>query len=164
MFRYLIRSLLQSDEPMLREMLYHALYVPPGQPSFPPEVVDEPEIIRYVERWGRAGDRGLAALDAVSVQPVGAVWSRLFSAEEKGYGYLASDIPELSIAVLPEYRNQGIGTSLLKQLISEAQNEFSALSLSVSADNPAVRLYLRLGFVIAAAQRTSLTMKLRLTR
>ena len=54
---------------------------------------------------------------------------------------------ELAIAVLPEYRDRGIGTQLLNKLLEAAQNHFPAISLSVRSDNPAVGLYQRLGFV-----------------
>jgi GNAT superfamily N-acetyltransferase len=153
------RLLTQADEHFLREMLYHALYVPDGQAPFPPEIVNEPELAKYVLDWGKAGDKGFAAVDELTSQPVGAAWMRLFTAENKGYGYVGEGVPELSVALLPTYRNRGIGTTLLKYLIEEARREHPALSLSVSSDNPAVRLYRRLGFEVVGQSGTSLTMK-----
>lgn len=55
--------------------------------------------------------------------------------------------PELAVAVVPECRGRGIGTKLLVQLVETAEDLFSAVCLSVRADNPAVRLYQRIGFV-----------------
>src|SRR5438445_8149926 len=56
-------------------------------------------------------------------------------------------IPELDIAVVKEWRGRSIGTTLLKELISTARTRgCSGLSLSVSAANPAQRLYQRCGF------------------
>jgi ribosomal protein S18 acetylase RimI-like enzyme len=156
---YLIRQLTQADEQFLWEMLYHALYVPEGHDPFPKEVVNEPEIARYVLGWGRTGDQGFAAVEELTSKPVGAVWIRLFTSENRGYGYVADDVPELSIALLAEYRNQGIGTGLLNHLINETRNQYPALSLSVSPDNPAARLYKRLGFEVVEQVGTSLTMK-----
>ena len=50
------------------------------------------------------------------------------------------------IAVLPEYRNTGIGTRLLEDLKQEAAAAGKPVALHVLASNPAVRLYERLGF------------------
>jgi ribosomal protein S18 acetylase RimI-like enzyme len=52
----------------------------------------------------------------------------------------------VDIAVLPEYRNAGIGTALLQGLLSEAAGAAKPVRLHVLNHNPAVRLYERLGF------------------
>ena len=88
--------------------------------------------------------------------PVGAVWVRLWSAADPGYGYVGEGIPELAIALHPNYRRQGIGTALLKQLLEAAQSVYLAVSLNVRGDNPVVRLYERLGFVkVEGSDRTN---------
>lgn len=157
------RRLTNTDEPLLREMLYHALYVREGAVPFPKEIVQNPELALYIDGWGRKTDLGFAAVDQITGQSVGAVWSRLFSNENRGYGYVAEDCPELSIAVLPAYRNRGIGTELLTHIMVALREHYSAVSLSVSSDNPARRLYERLGFESIADHGTSLTMIKRLT-
>ncbi len=88
---------------------------------------------------------------------VGAAWLRLI----QGYGFVAEDIPELTIAVLPAYRGRGIGTALLTQLIDEAAQSFQGISLSVVGENPAINLYRRLGFEIVRPDGASFTMVLR---
>lgn len=153
-----MRPLSPEDEPILWQMLYQAIYVPEGQPKPPFEVVYQPELAHYVQNWGRGGDRGYLATAAVTRQPIGAAWLRLLNGENKGYGYVDDDTPELSIAVLPEYRCQGIGTQLLRCLFS-SDGEQSSVSLSVSVNNPAVRLYERFGFEIVDRSNDSLTMK-----
>jgi ribosomal-protein-alanine N-acetyltransferase len=45
--------------------------------------------------------------------PIGAAWLRLWSKDEQGYGFVDVHTPELSMAVRPEFRGQGIGTLLL---------------------------------------------------
>lgn len=159
MLAYIIRPLTPADEHVLWEMLYHAIYIPQGQASYPKGIVNEPEIARYALQWGRTDDKEFAAVETSSAKPIGAVWIRLFTSENRGYGYVGEDIPELSIALLPEYRNQGIGSALLRHLIDETRHRYPALSLSVSIDNPAARLYRRLGFEVVAQVGTSLTMK-----
>lgn len=56
------------------------------------------------------------------------------------------EIRIVDIALLPEYRNGGIGTFLLKRLISESEENGKPLSIHVEKFNPALRLYERLGF------------------
>lgn len=70
------RPLGPADAPFLRRMLYHALFVPAGQPPFDPAAVDAPEIARYVRGWGCPGDLGLAAVAAEAGREVGAAWLR----------------------------------------------------------------------------------------
>ncbi|MCB9135034.1 MAG: GNAT family N-acetyltransferase [Anaerolineales bacterium] len=125
-------------------MLYYALYVPAGQPPFPRGIVNEPEIRRYVEGWGQEDDKGVLAL--VEGKPAGAVWLRLLTGKEQGYGYVDDRTPELSIAIFPDYRGLGIGTKLIARLLEIVGTQYPQISLSVSADNPAVRLYERVGF------------------
>jgi ribosomal protein S18 acetylase RimI-like enzyme len=147
-FSYIIRPLAPSDEPFLWEMLYQSLYVPPGKEPFPREVVKRPYIARYVGGWGRAHDPGFVAEDEVTGRPVGAVWMRLFAGAEKGFAHLDDETPETGIALLPGYRGRGVGTALLGRLIEAARPSYPALALSVSAHNPAKRLYERLGFEV----------------
>jgi GNAT superfamily N-acetyltransferase len=154
----LIRSLTPTDQSFLWEMLYQALYVPIGQPALPREIIDRPELARYVEDWGGAGDEGFLAIDTVTQQSIGAVWLRQFTQANPGYGYVDDAIPELSIAVLPDYRAQGIGTQLLTHLFTSSLGQQS-ISLSVSIDNPAVRLYQRFGFAVVTRSAESLVMR-----
>ena len=157
-----IRPLTPADEPFLWEALYHAVYVPPGGSPPEREIVRRPELARYVERWGHGpGDVGVLAL--VERRPVGAAWLRCWSGPERGYGFVDSATPELSIAVLPDYRGQGIGTRLLDALLAVADERFAAVSLSVSESNPARRLYERLGFRVLCAGTGTLTMVRRAT-
>ncbi|HEV2665385.1 MAG TPA: GNAT family N-acetyltransferase [Blastocatellia bacterium] len=152
----IIRSLTAADEPFLWETLYQALYVPEGADPFPRDVVRLPEISRYVDGWGRLDDQGFVA--AIDETCVGATWIRLLKGANKGYGYVDETTPELTIAVMPAFRGRGIGTKLLARLMAEAKNRYQAVSLSVSADNPALRLYQRFGFRVVATSGNSLTM------
>jgi GNAT superfamily N-acetyltransferase len=58
----------------------------------------------------------------------------------------------MDIALLPEYRNGGIGTALIKDLMDEAAGRNWAMSLHVETFNPARKLYDRLGFVEISEQ------------
>jgi ribosomal protein S18 acetylase RimI-like enzyme len=153
-----IRRITTEDEPFLWEMLYQALYVSEGSEPFPSDIVQRPEISRYVQSWGQSGDDGVIAVDKANDRPVGAAWLRLLRKENRGYGYVNDETPELSIAVAPEHRGKGVGTKLLTELLTEAETRYSAVSLSVSVDNPAVRLYERMGFEVVWRSGNSITM------
>lgn len=93
-----------------------------------------------------------------SGQPIGAAWLRLWSEQDHGYGFIDALTPELSVAVRPEARGGGIGTELLRWLLQRADESYDRVSLSVSVQNPAVRLYERLGFRSVAVDGASMTM------
>lgn len=127
-------------------MLYQSLYVPEGGVAFARDVLTRPEIARYVQDWGRAGDLAFVAAGAGGGDLIGAAWLRLLAGDERGYGYVDEETPELGIAVLPAYRGRGVGAALLRRLLEAAGAVYGAVSLSVSSDNPAAQWYERLGF------------------
>jgi ribosomal protein S18 acetylase RimI-like enzyme len=55
----------------------------------------------------------------------------------------------IDIALLPAYRGRGFGEALLRDLMDEAAACGKAASIHVEKNNPAMRLYLRLGFETA---------------
>jgi GNAT superfamily N-acetyltransferase len=151
------RPAARSDEPALWRMLYLAIFVPPGEPSPEPAVVERPEVARYVRGWGRAHDEGVVAVHEGDI--VGAAWLRLWSDDDRGYGYLDGSTPELSMAVAPEWRGRGVGTRLLHELLARADVSYPATSLSVSVRNPVLRLYRRVGFEIVMTEGDAVTMR-----
>jgi ribosomal protein S18 acetylase RimI-like enzyme len=72
-----------------------------------------------------------------------------------------SEIRIMDIALLPEYRGRGIGTTLLNGLQAEAAEADTSLSIHVECFNPAQRLYSRLGFEIAGEHGVYLRMEWR---
>ena len=135
----------RDDQSFVWEALYQALFVPPGTEPLPRSVLDVPEISRYAEDWmTRAGDLGM--LVEGDGTPVGAAWLRRWTEDHHGYGFVDEATPELSMALLPGHRGSGLGTLLLERLLQEARETSNAVSLSVSVDNPALRLYQRFGF------------------
>ncbi len=52
----------------------------------------------------------------------------------------------MDIALLPEHRNRGLGEALVRELLDEAAATGRLVSLHVEENNPARRLYQRLGF------------------
>ena len=78
---------------------------------------------------------------------IGAIWTRIFNENEKGYGFVNAETPELSMAVFEQYRHKGIGTLLLKEMIRKlTEQKNSQVSLSVDIENYAYDFYKRNGF------------------
>jgi hypothetical protein len=97
------RTATSGDEPFLREMLYLALFVPPGAPPIPRSLLNDPALARYVQHCGtRPGDSGLIAL--VDDSSVGAAWLRQFPITDPAKAFVDESTPELSIALLPACR------------------------------------------------------------
>jgi ribosomal protein S18 acetylase RimI-like enzyme len=156
---YTIRPITPADEPFLWEALYHAIYLAPGDTPPERDIVNRPELARYARGWDDVNDIGFVAVSQEIQQPIGAAWIRLLTSDNRGYGYIDDATPELSIAVLPEYRGQGVGTGLLTHLLQAVSIHRRSVSLSVEAGNLASRLYRRLGFEIVRTSGTSLIMR-----
>jgi GNAT superfamily N-acetyltransferase len=58
----------------------------------------------------------------------------------------AKEIRLVDISLMPELRGTGIGSAMLRELMSEAEAAGKPLTIHVEKYNPAMRLYLRLGF------------------
>ncbi len=142
---YTIRDMRQSEYPLLETFLYEAIFQNGQTKPFPRTIVHEAELSRYVEDFGRAHDRCLVAESDRMI--VGAVWTRIFTEEAAGFGFVDAKTPELSISLLDAYRNRGIGTDLVQSMLKRLKDDgFAQVSLSVQRENPAIRLYRRAGF------------------
>jgi GNAT superfamily N-acetyltransferase len=158
-----IRPALAGDLDVLREVSFYAARWRPGQENDSRKsVLTDDHVVRYLEGWGRPGDMAFVAEE--HGRPVGAAWIRLFTGERPGYGFVDSTIPELSIAVVPARRGSGIGLALLTATLAAArQAGHPAVSLSVEVDNPAQRLYERVGFKKVGQIGGSWTMRIDLS-
>ncbi len=150
----IIREMRPEEHNLLREFLYHAIYLPEGMEPPPRSVVNLPELQVYIADFGtRPGDHGLVA--EVEKKAIGAAWCRIM----EDYGHIDNDTPSLAISLLPEYRGQGTGTRLLNALLRLLrENGYQRASLSVQKENPALRLYQRTGFRIVAEKGTEYLM------
>jgi GNAT superfamily N-acetyltransferase len=142
-----IREAAPEDLPFLRAMLYEAALWRPDVDRPPIEaIIDDPQLARYHAGWGRAGDVGYVA--EIDGRPAGAVYYRLFTAEDHGHGYVDDATPELAIGVVADHRGRGVGRALMETIAERARREgLRRLALSVEPDNPAKRLYASLGYV-----------------
>ena len=154
-----IRSFDPSDRSFLEEMLFEAFFwdAAPERPSLE-HFRHEAEFARILAGWGRRGDRALIATTGDGVR-LGAAWFRLWTPDVHSYGFVQADVPEVGISVATEHRSRGIGRALLRALMDTGRRDgFSALSLSVSPQNPAIRLYESEGFRKVGESGTSWTL------
>lgn len=147
-----------QDLRFLRDMLHHAYYWKERAPNGGPGPV-----ALYVKAWGRRGDAAMIALQ--DGFPVGAAWYRLFTPDRPGYGFVDDQTPELAIAVVPNRRGKGVGSTLLDALLRRAAEEgYAAISLAVDKANlREIELYARHGFERVGESEDTLTLRARLT-
>lgn len=126
------------------------------------QLMNNPEFSHYVQGWPLPGDFGVVA-ETRNGAGIGAAWCRTFAADDAGYGFVATDIPELTIGVVPGHRGTGAGTALMTALITLGRSRgLRGISLSVEDGNRARDLYERLGFVRVGRNGGSDTLLLQL--
>ena len=150
--------------PFMREMLYEAVFwrSSPNKPSFE-EGLSDPGVNNALVDWGeRKGDTAVIAL--VDSNPAGAAWYRFYTDDNFIRGYIEETIPAIAIAVHKDYRRQGIGEKMIEWLIDNAaKHNIQEMSLMVSKDNHAKRLYRKCGFLEYADKGDSLLMLRRIS-
>ena len=142
-----VRPIESSDQAILWDILYEALWDPPTGVRRPRSVLANPHIACYVENWGsHSDDVGfLAVMQDNSV--AGGILSRLLVPPMPGGAFYDTQTPQLGIAVFPAFQNQGIGASLFKTYLAATAARFPRVSLGVHPQNHvAIHLYRRFGF------------------
>lgn len=154
-----IREMLEEEYPFMEKMLYASIHVPEGEDPYPQNIIEKPELRKYIEGFGREHDHCLVAEE--SGELVGAAWVRTFSKDDPGYGFVDEETPELGMAILEPFRSQGIGTKLIEAMVVHlVSHGYGRVSLSVDGTNPALRLYRRVGFFDVKKENGTHTMVL----
>ena len=78
-----------------------------------------PATAHYIAGWPRDTDLGVIA--EADGAPVGAAWLGFLPAADPGYGFVAPDVPELTIGEAGDWRGQGVGRALLRALAGQAR-------------------------------------------
>jgi ribosomal protein S18 acetylase RimI-like enzyme len=142
-----LRPARADDLPFLEDMLLASMDWR-GDGSMTRELMlATPGIAHYVAGWPRPGDVGVVAESDAG--PLGAAWARLYADDDRGYGFVAADIPELGMALVPSARGRGLGRRMLVALVDAIRASGApGVSLSVEDGNDRARaLYASLGFV-----------------
>ena len=138
---YQIREIKESEYQILSDFLYEAIFIPEGTEKPSKSIIEQPELQVYVADFGKEDDWCLAA--EMKEKIMGAVWVRIMN----DYGHIDDKTPSLAISLYEEYRNLGLGTALMKEMLQFLKNKgYKQISLSVRKENYAVSMYRKLGF------------------
>src|SRR5438477_6771767 len=131
------RQATQDDLPILWDFLAIAAYEPDADAA---KAV--PFVAAHLAGWQRPEDFGfIAERDGTAI---GAAWARQFARDEQPAFFVDERTPEITTGVKPHIRGRGVGGMLLQALFADAARR--RLCLNVRHDNPARRLYERVGF------------------
>jgi ribosomal protein S18 acetylase RimI-like enzyme len=128
-FLTIAARMLESDEPIQKALV-------------------DKQLTKYWQAWGRPRDLGVVAIRDADGVPLSCAWVRQLGANDEGY--VAEGVLELAFGTVASERGRGVGTQTLTRLIEQCRLEATGISLSVRADNPAVRLYKAFGFATTA--------------
>ena len=137
-----LRALRNDEIGLLKEFLYEAVFIPEGITPPPRDIVERPELRVYTDDFGtRRGDNCLVAV--IEDKVAGAVWTRIMD----DYGHVDDDTPSFAISLYKDYRNRGIGTRMMKEMLSLLKDQgYKKASLAVQKANYAVSMYRNVGF------------------
>lgn len=120
-----IRKINCDEYKVLDGFLYEAIFISEGIEAPPREIINAPELQVYVKDFGnREGDICFVAEAGVEAEEkceklfhniVGAAWVRIMD----DYGHIEDGVPSFAISLYKEYRGRGIGTVLMKQMLSQ---------------------------------------------
>ena len=137
------------EYPLLSDFLYEAIFIPDGIKPPPRDIIASPELQIYIERFGTSKD-DFALVAEIEGKIVGAVWVRIMN----DYGHIDEETPSLAISLYKEYRGQGIGTNMMKEMLSLLKTHgYKRVSLSVQKANYAAEMYRKIGFKIVSENK-----------
>ena len=139
-----IRKINGNEYKLLNDFLYEAIFIPEGVEAPPREIINAPELQVYVQDFGTQKD-DICFVAEVEGKIVGAVWVRIMD----DYGHVEDGVPSFAISLYKEHRRHGIGTAMMKQMITELKSRgYKKTSLAVQKENYAVKMYKNVGFEI----------------
>ena len=134
----------QSEYPLLENFLYEAIFIPNGVEPPQKSIIYHPELQVYISEFGTS-KHDIALVADVNGEIVGAVWVRIMN----DYGHIDDKTPSFAISLYKEYRGKGIGTALMKEMLTTLKEHgYEQASLSVQKANFAAKMYQKLGFQI----------------
>ncbi len=138
----ILRKLRDGETDLLKDFLYEAIFIPEGVEPPAREIIEQPELKLYFEDFGTGrADHCIVADDGGRV--IGAVWTRIVN----DYGHVDDDTPSFAISMYKEYRGQGIGTRVMREMLALLKEKgYKQASLAVQKANYAFRMYEKVGF------------------
>ena len=151
---WITRLAVPEDGTFMGDMLVEATnWSPKWKPKSREQILSTPKTAHYIAGWPRDTDLGVIA--EANGERIGAAWLRFLSATDPGYGFVAPDVPELTIGVAAPWRGRGVGRALLQAMADQAVSTgIAQISLSVERKNHAQKLYLSEGYRIVDSSDT----------
>ena len=139
-----IRKLQPEETDLLKDYLYEAIFIPEGVDPPDRTIIERPELRLYYDDFGN-GQADNCLVAEKNGRIIGAVWTRIMN----DYGHVDDETPSFAISLFSEYRGRGIGTRLMKEMLSLLKEHgYRQASLAVQKANYAVRMYRNVGFEI----------------
>ena len=140
----IIREMQQAEYPLLEKFLYEAIFIPNGVEPPAKSIIYSPELQVYISEFGTS-KHDISLVADINGEVVGAVWVRIMN----DYGHIDDKTPSFAISVYKEYRGKGIGTALMKEMLTILKRRgYEQASLSVQKANFAAEMYRKLGFQV----------------
>jgi GNAT superfamily N-acetyltransferase len=145
---WIIRVATPEDGTFMGDMLVEAVnWSAEWKKKSRKRIFSTPSMAHYITGWPRDTDLGVIAEG--HGQRVGAAWLRFLPATDPGYGFVAADVPELTIGVAASWRGRGVGRALIRAVADRARSTgIGQISLSVERKNHAQKLYISEGYQI----------------
>lgn len=141
----ILRKLRDGETDLLKDFLYEAIFIPKGVEPPAREIIYQPELKIYYDDFG-TGEADYCIVADDNGKVIGAVWTRIMD----DYGHVDDDTPSFAISLYKEYRGQGIGTRMMREMLALLKEKgYKQASLAVQKANYAVRMYEKVGFKIA---------------
>ena len=138
----ILREIKENETEILKDFLYEAIFIPEGMEPPAREIIEQPELKLYYDGFG-IGEADYCIVADDDGKVIGAVWTRIMN----DYGHIDEETPSFAISLYKEYRGQGIGTKLMKEMLSILKEKgYKRASLAVQKANYAVKMYDNVGF------------------
>jgi ribosomal protein S18 acetylase RimI-like enzyme len=140
----ILREIKENETEILKDFLYEAIFIPEGMELPPREIIEQPELKLYYDGFG-IGEADFCIVADDEGKVIGAVWTRIMN----DYGHVDEETPSFAISLYKEYRGQGIGTKLMKEMLCLLKEKgYKRASLAVQKANYAVKMYENVGFKV----------------
>ena len=138
----ILREIKENETEILKDFLYEAIFIPEGMELPPREIIEQPDLKLYYDGFG-IGEADFCIVADDEGKVIGAVWTRIMN----DYGHVDEETPSFAISLYKEYRGQGIGTKLMKEMLYLLKEKgYKRASLAVQKANYAVKMYENVGF------------------
>lgn len=141
---YIIREIKTSEYLLLNDFIYEAIFIPEGVSAPDKSIINNSDLQVYIAGFGTKKD-DFCLVSEVDGNVIGAAWVRIMD----DYGHIDDETPSLAISLYKPYRGNGIGTAMMKKLVSILKAKgYKQTSLAVQKANYAWKMYQSVGYKI----------------